>query len=47
MLYRTLKRMIVCGQPEGIVPKSAFFSASDKLIPIEFQELLGFLRPNA
>ena len=43
MLYRTLKRMIERGKPEGLEEKIDIFFAVGKVTESEYQELIGML----
>ena len=43
MLYRTLKRMIERGQPDGIGEKLDVFYAASKLTEAEYTELIAML----
>lgn len=44
MLYRTLKRMIECGQTNGLEEKIDIFFAAGKLTESEYQELIAMLK---
>lgn len=43
MLYRTLKRMIECGNMEGLEEKIDIFFAVSKLTKAEYNELTALL----
>lgn len=43
MLYRTLKRMIVNGQIEGLLEKIEVFYSANKLTEVEYDELINLL----
>jgi len=42
-LYRTLKRMIECGQTDGIESKLDIFYAAGKISEAEYSELIGMM----
>lgn len=43
MLYRTIKRMILRGQVEGMPEKLDIFYAADRITKEEYLELTGLL----
>lgn len=45
MLYRTLKRMILRGQTDGLEEKIDLFFALGKLTEAEYNELIAMLHP--